>query len=201
MNMKDCISCVDKPCTDMDTRGYVIPDADINPADIRIIMIAESPPPDPADHFYATGMPFYLETTIQAFNEAGAPVRSMQDIIDLGVYITTAVKCAKTSHAISRETIARCSSLLNEELSLFPGARVYMLMGDVAIRAMNNILRKPYEKSIIPTGSTYKLRGQAYYAGDVKLFPSYTPAGKSFLIEKSKRRMVVEDIREALKIR
>jgi uracil-DNA glycosylase len=32
-----------------------------------------------------------------------------------------------------------------------------------------------------------------------KVFPSYTPAGKNFLIEKSKRRMVTEDIREAFK--
>jgi uracil-DNA glycosylase len=29
--------------------------------------------------------------------------------------------------------------------------------------------------------------------------PSYTPAGKNFLIEKSKRKMVAEDIREALR--
>jgi uracil-DNA glycosylase len=52
---------------------------------------------------------------------------------------------------------------------------------------------------MIPAGSTYKIRGQAYYCRDKRVFPSYTPAGKNFLIEKSKRRMVAEDIKEALK--
>ena len=54
-------------------------------------------------------------------------------------------------------------------------------------------------KKVIPAGSTYKIRGEAYYLGDIRVFPSYTPAGKNFLIEKSKRKMVAEDIREALR--
>ena len=65
---------------------------------------------------------------------------------------------------------------------------------------MNAIWKKQTGKKIIPPGSTYKIRGQVYYCGDKRVFPSYTPAGKNFLIEKSKRRMVAEDIREALKL-
>jgi uracil-DNA glycosylase len=75
-----------------------------------------------------------------------------------------------------------------------------MLMGDVAIKMMNDIWKEQTGKKVIPAGSTYKIRAQAYYAGDKRVFPSYTPAGKNFLIEKSKRRMVAEDIREALKL-
>jgi uracil-DNA glycosylase len=73
-----------------------------------------------------------------------------------------------------------------------------MLMGDVAIKMMNAAWKKRTGKRVIPAGSTYKIRGQAYYFEGKRVFPSYTPAGKNFLIEKSKRRMVAEDIKEAL---
>ena len=90
--------------------------------------------------------------------------------------------------------------VLEKEIALFPSVRVFMLMGDVAIKMMNNIWKKQIGKKVIPAGSTYKIRGQAYYLGDVRVLPSYTPAGKNFLIEKSKRRMVAEDIGEALEL-
>ncbi len=123
----------------------------------------------------------------------------IRDILDLGVYITTAIKCGKTQYAISSETTKNCSKLLEQEVALFPVARVFMLMGDVAIKMMNDIWKRQTGKRVIPAGSTYKIRGQAYYEGNRRVFPSYTPAGKNFLIETSKRRMVAEDIREALK--
>ena len=76
--------------------------------------------------------------------------------------------------------------------------KVYLLMGDVAIRALNNIARRAGEKRVIPGGSTYKLRGQDYRYQGKKVFPSYLQAGPSFFIEKSKRRMIAEDIAHAL---
>src|SRR5665647_2798933 len=59
-------------------------------------MISEAPPENQEDYFYAAGELFYLKTTLQAFNDAGISVSSMQDILDLGFYLTTAVKCSKT---------------------------------------------------------------------------------------------------------
>ena len=161
-------------------------------------MITEAPPYDVADYFYAEGNPFYLQTILQAFKDAGANVASMQDILDLGVYITTAIKCGKTQYAISNDTVKNCSRLLEPEMALFPNIKAYMLMGDVAIKMMNIIWKKRTGNRVIPPGSTYKIRGQTYYFKDKRIFPSYTPAGKNFLIEKSKRRMVTEDIKEAL---
>jgi len=64
---------------------------------------------------------------------------------------------------------------------------------------MNDVWKKRTGQRVIPAGSTYKIRGQAYSFDSKRVFPSYTPAGKNFLIEKSKRRMVAEDIREALR--
>ncbi len=200
MKINDKIRCIDFPCTDIDKSSHILPDKDINMKNTRIVMITEAPPNDKADYFYTEGNPFYLQTTLQAFKDAGADVTSLQDILDLGVYITTAVKCGKTRYAISNNTMKNCSRMLEQELALFANVKAFMLMGDVAIKMMNNIWKKQTGKKVIPTGSTYKIRGQAYYLGDIRAFPSYTPAGKNFLIEKSKRRMVAEDIREALKL-
>ncbi len=199
MKISDTISCPDFPCADTDKTGYAVPPVDIDPAGIKVLMITEAPPNDKADYFYAAGSPFYLQTTIQAFKDAGEDVTSMRDILDRGIYITTAIKCAKTGYAVAGDTMKNCAALLEREVALFPNLRVFMLMGDVAIRMMNSIWKKQTGQKVIPAGSTYKIRGQAYYQGDRRVFPSYTPAGQNFLIEKSKRRMVAEDIREAMK--
>jgi len=199
MKITDKIKCIEFPCTDIDENSYMMPSSDIAADKNRILMITEAPPNEKADYYYAEGNPFYLQTAIQAFKDAGENISSMQDIIDLGVYITTAIKCGKTRYAIAPDTIKNCSALLEKEIALFPNIKVFMLMGDVAIKMMNDIWKKQAGKKVIPAGSTYKIRGQKYYFEDKRVLPSYTPAGKNFLIEKSKRRMVAEDIREALK--
>jgi uracil-DNA glycosylase len=200
MKVNEYIKCVDLPCQDIDKNNCIFPYADIDTKKIKIMMITEAPPDDKADYFYAEGNPFYLRTTIQAFKDAGAKVSSMQDVLDLGAYITTAIKCSKKQYPISPDTMKNCSYLLEKELSLFPNIKVYMLMGDVAIRMMNDIWKKQTGKRVIPPGSTYKIREQAYYLQDKRVLPSYTPAGKNFLIEKSKRKMVAEDIKTALSL-
>ena len=200
MKISDDIRCVDFPCADVDEKSYIIPAVEIDPVKIKVLMITEAPPNDKADYFYAAGSPFYLQTTLQAFKDAGANVSSIQDILYLGVYITTAIKCGKTQYAVSPETMKNCSRLLAQEIALFPDVKVYMLMGDVAIKMMNGIWKQKTGKRVIPAGSTYKIRGQAYYYEDKRVLPSYTPAGKNFLIEKSKRKIVAEDIREAFKL-
>ena len=199
MRITDKIKCTDFPCTDVDKSSHIIPPVEIDPEKIKIITITEAPPNDKADYFYTSGSPFYLQTTLQAFKDAGADVSSMQDILNLGVYITTAIKCGKTQYAVSPATMKNCSQLLEKEISLFPNVKVFLLGGDVAIKMMNSIWKQKTGKRVVPAGSTYKIRGQAFYYEEKRVMPSYTPAGKNFLIEKSKRKMVAEDIREALK--
>jgi hypothetical protein len=77
MKVSDIIKCAAFPCTDVDKNAYKVPSPDINPANIKILMITEAPPNDKADYFYASGNPFYLQTTLQAFKDAGADVNSM----------------------------------------------------------------------------------------------------------------------------
>ena len=200
MNPSDKISCKTFPCSDIQKNAYQIPNLDIDPDKIKIVMISEVPPMDPKDYFYSSGNPFYMETTKQAFNDAGYPINSIIDILNLGVYITTAVKCAKTGSSISTDTIKECSFILEEELKLFPNVKAFILLGDVAIKSFNYISKRNTNKSTIPNGSTYKLRSQSFYYEGKRVFPSYIITGKNFLIEKSKRKMISEDIKNAFEL-
>jgi uracil-DNA glycosylase len=84
------------------------------------------------------------------------------------------------------------------ELALFPSVKSFLLMGDVAIRALNSIARRSGQGRVIPAGSTYKIRGREYTFRGARVFPSYLQAGPAFFIEKSKRKMIAEDIAAAL---
>jgi uracil-DNA glycosylase len=143
-------------------------------------------------------MPLFEQTTVQAFKDAGAEVKSIQDILGLGVYLTTAVKCGKTGYGIKASTIEECSHILEKELALFPNVQVFLLMGDVAIKAINYIAKRGGEGRVIPAGSTYKIRDREYFFRGKRALPSYLQAGPSFFIEKSKRKMIAEDIATAL---
>ena len=198
MNVSSHVKCIDFPCTDIVTTHYTIPSVEIDPARVEILMISEAPPQNADDYFYASDNPFYLQTTLQAFDQAGSPVSSMQDILNLGVFITTAVKCGKTGYSISSKTIKNCSELLEKEIDLFPNVKAILLMGDVAIKAVNYIAKRQTGKRVIPSGSTYKIRKDEYSYKGMRVFPSYLQTGKSFLIEKSKQKMIAEDIKAAL---
>ncbi len=200
MRASECVGCEAFPCADVERECYVIPDVDVEPSSISVMMISEAAPADSGDYYYANGDPLFGRTTVQAFNDAGADVSSMRDIVDLGVYLTTAVKCGKTGYGIKAGTIKECSHILQEELALFANVTAFMLMGDVAIKAINYIAKRAGEERVIPAGSTYKIRGREYFFRGKRAFPSYLQAGPSFFIEKSKRRMIAEDISAALSL-
>ncbi len=198
MKSSDYVGCEAFPCQDVRHDGYLVPDINLEPERVQLILISEAAPDNAGDYYYARGMPSFQTTTVQVFQAAGARVGSIQDILDLGVYLTTAVKCAKTGYSIQTGTIKECSLILEKELALFPNVQAFLLMGDVAIKAVNYIARRAGEPRVIPAGSTYKLRAGAYYFRSARAFPSYLQVGPSFGIEKSKRRMICEDIRAAL---
>jgi uracil-DNA glycosylase len=199
MRVSEYAGCSTFPCADVRHEGYLVPDVEVAPEGVRIVLISEAAPQARGDYYYAPGDPLFQQTTVEAFRDAGAEVSSIQDILDLGVYLTTAVKCAKTGYGIKAATINACSLILEQELALFPNVAVYLLMGDVAIKALNYIARRAGEGRVIPAGSTYKIRGEPYHFRGKRAFPSYLQAGPSFFIEKSKRRMIAEDIGAALR--
>lgn len=200
MRVSEYVGCQGFPCADVKHECYIVPDLDVKPDAVSIVMISEAAPANPDAYYYAKGDSLFQQTTVQAFNAAGANVSCIQDILDLGVYLTTAVKCGKTGYGIKAATIKECSLILEKELALFPDAKSFMLMGDVAIKAINYIAKRAGEERVIPAGSTYKIRGQEYFFRGKRAFPSYLQAGPSFFIEKSKRRMIAEDIAAALSL-
>ena len=199
MRVREFVACVGFPCGDVKHECYVVPNLDIDPQKISIILISEAAPASPSDYYYAAGNPLFAQTTVQAFQDAGAKVSSIQDILNLGVYLTTAVKCGKTGYGIETGTIKTCSFLLEQELALFPNVKAFLLMGDVAIKAVNEIARRAGQPRVIPAGSTYKIRGGEFTFQGKRALPSYLQAGPSFFIEKSKRKMIAEDIATALR--
>lgn len=200
MRVNDHIKCSSFPCADVRHSCYVIPSIDVNPVDISIILISEAAPADSGDYYYAEGNPLFQQTTVQAFRDAGAEVSSIQDILGLGVYLTTAVKCGKIGYGIKAGTIKECSQILEKEIRLFPEVKVFLLMGDVAIKGINYISKRRGEGRVIPAGSTYKIRSGEYFFRGRRAFPSYVQAGASFFIEKSKRKMIAEDIAAAMEL-
>ena len=200
MNISQHIGCKTFPCSDVNQTSYRTPDIDLQPEKISILLISESAPANSIDNYYAAGNPLFQQTTVQAFQDAGARVSSIQDILNLGVYLTTAIKCGKTGYGIQTGTIKECSHILEQELLLFPHVKVFLLMGDVAIKAVNEIARRSGQPRAIPAGSTYKIRGGEFYFQGKRALPSYLQAGPSFFIEKSKRKVIAEDIALALSL-
>ncbi len=173
---------------------------DISPSAIKAIMINEVVPSDPLQDFYGLPDADYLKTTIPLLQGAGAAVSSIQDILQMGIYITNAVKTPKTEYAIDKISIENSLPYLEAELSLFPNTKVIMLMGDVAKKAFNMITKKSTKKNAVPAVSTYKLRNSELYYKGIRVMPSYIMTGGNILIEKSKVAMATEDIAIMLEI-
>jgi hypothetical protein len=200
MRISDFVSCNGFPCMDVNKEAYYIPRVELDPGSIKAIMISEASPANASDNYYSEGDPLFQRTTVQAFGDAGLEVKSIHDLVALGFYFTLAVKCGKVGYGVGTETVKTCSRLLEKELYTFPNLRVIMLMGDVAIKAFNEVSKRRTGKRVIPGGSTYKIRSTPYFYGDIRVFPSYLQAGPSFFIERKKREMIAEDITGALRI-
>ena len=182
------------------TNSIYLNNIEIDPLTIKAIMINEVVPSDALQDFYGVPDADYLKTTIPLFQGAGAEVKSIQDILQMGIYITNAVKTPKTKYAIEKNSIQDSLPYLEAELSLFPNVKVIMLMGDVAKKAFNVITKKATKKNVVPTVSTYKLRTTEIYYNGIRVMPSYIMTGGNILIEKSKVAMATEDIATMLEI-
>ena len=180
--------------------GIYLNDIEIDPFTIKTVMINEVVPSDPLQDFYGASDADYMKTTIPLFQGAGTEVSSIQDILQMGIYITNAVKTPKTEYAIDKSSIENSLPYLEAELSLLPNLKVIMLMGDVAKKAFNMITKKSTKKNAIPAVSTYKLRNTEIYYEGIRIMPSYIMTGGNILIEKSKVTMATEDIATMLEI-
>lgn len=175
-------------------------DVIVEPETIQAIMINEVVPIDFDDDFYGKLDSAYMSTTIPLFLRAGIEVNSIHDILNLGIYITNAVKTPKSEYAVSKESIEKSLPALEREMQLFPNLKVVMLMGDVAKKAFNIISKKESGKNAVPCISTYKLRNTEIFYKGIRIIPSYIMTGQNILIEKSKFEMATEDIATMYKL-
>ncbi len=192
------LDCPDFPCADVHHGRFTLMQPPPSPTDVRLAVIAEAPPVDPDEWFWASGDPFFWQTARRAFAEAGLEVTSADDLPGHGIHLTTAVKCAKAGYGIAAATISDCAErILERELAAFPNLAAIALMGDVAIKSLNSIRRRRDGRRIVPAGPTWRIRGRYDWDG-ITVIPSYLFTGRSYLIEASKRTMIAEDLRAAL---
>jgi hypothetical protein len=196
----DLICCSAFPCADVRHAGNVQPDLPSHAENIRVVMISTTPSPDGANPATDYADPVVRAETLAAFRAAGYDVRTVEDIRSLGVYVTTAIKCPKLGYGIKPETIANCSVLLETELAMFPNVKSILLMGNTAIKAINEIAVRRYGTPAIPTGSSYKVKGHEYRLGDVSLFPSYPESGRNLSVEGDRNEVIAVDIRNAIEV-
>ena len=194
------ISKCSYPCNDIN-RDFIYPDFTGNDESISIVMISEAPPIEHSEYYYQSKDGAFFQTTQIAFNDAGYRIESYDELTNLGVYLTTAIKCSKCDYLVSSKTIKECAfRYLESELQRFINIKVIMCMGDFAIKAVNYIYRNNYGITPIKRGSTYKIRKEKFIFNGIRFIPSYTQTGGSFNIETSKRIMIAEDIKLALSI-
>jgi len=167
---------------------------------IKMIMISEAFPANSSDYFTGGESSKYLKNTNHVFGALGYPFVFFEDYLNHGIYLTTALKCTKKDYLVSSKTIENCSYLLEKEVDQFPNIKVMMLMGDFAIKAVNTIWKRKYKERVIPSGSTYKIRGEIFESKGIRFFPSYTQTRESFGIEKSKVEMISEDTKRAMEL-
>lgn len=114
MKVSQFIGCEGFPCVDVTLMSYINTGIDVEPAEISMVMISETAPANPDDYYYAAGDALFQQTTVQAFNDAGAVVSSIEDILNLGVSLTTAVKCGKMGYGIKTSTIVEYSLIFTD---------------------------------------------------------------------------------------
>ena len=185
----------------LDPNAMQFPDCELNPANIKVIMINEVVPKNPDDWFYSdTHDPENRRTAFGLFEGAGVQVKNMRDVLDKGIYITAALKTPKEGYTANPAIIKAQLPLLEAELALFPNLKVIMLMGDVAKKMFNMIVKSKTKKNLIPSVSTYRIRMNEYYWDNVRVIPTYIMTGKNLLIEKGKCGTISEDIGRMMEI-
>lgn len=192
--------CIDFPCTDVSHAGNVRPQLPARCDTIRVIMIGAAPPTVPASNGPGLATPITRTETIQAFKSAGFNVATSDDIRNLGVYVTTAVKCPKLGFGLKQDTLEACSYLLEAEIDMFPNVKSILLMGNTAIRAINEVARRKFGEPAIPIGSAYKVKGREYAFGEITLFPSYPESGRNLSVEGNRQDVIAVDIRNAIEV-
>jgi len=179
-------------------------DCTITPEKVKAIMIDEAPPKKPDDCWFSKSpKASFVRTTLGLFKLAGIDVNSIQDILDIGIYITTALKTPRDkTRPLKADEIKAHVPILDTELALFPNLKIIMLMGGTVIKAMNYITKADTGKNVIPAGDTYKIRGNVYEWAGKRVIPSAMMSNRTILSDEWKitRDNTIDDIRQMIEL-
>lgn len=166
------------------------------PGRVKVLLLTDAYPGDPAEHYvHQRDGTLPWENTRRIFGEAGIDLSSFQDLLDHGVMQEVCLDIPRPDK-ITADTYTTALPRLEQLFTDLPALRAVGLMGDVAIRAFNLWYRKETgsRRGLIPSIPTYRIHGQAFVWRDLHVFPTYLHTGGSFLIERSKQRMVAETV-------
>jgi hypothetical protein len=181
--------------------SVILPDIILDTARIRAVMINEVPPREKDDWFYSgTDDPGYTRSALSLFGAAGYAFGGIVDIINAGIYITTAVKSPKDGYVVDTEIMKLHMPLFDAELALFENLKVIMLMGDTAKKVFNMLTKAKTKKNVIPSGATYKIRNSEFFWQGIRVIPSYIMTGGNLLIEKGKCDVIAGDIKKMMEL-
>lgn len=124
MNIEEQLRQLSERETDMHFNNV-----EVNPEIIRAIMINEVVPSCPEDDFYGKPDAAYMSTTIPLFRKAEIEVNSALDILNKGIYITSAVKMPKTEYTVSKESIEEKSALSGKRTCIVSQCQGYYAYG------------------------------------------------------------------------
>ena len=83
--VNESVSCKTFPCAGAQHANYLLPNIEVAPERVSILLISESAPADSTDHYYAAGNPCFARPPCRR-SGCGAAVTGIRDILDLGVY-------------------------------------------------------------------------------------------------------------------
>ena len=83
---------------------YIVPEVEVTPEKIQMVMISEAAPRNRSDYYYQGRGSLFEQTTLQAFREAEIEADSLSRLVDRGVYFTTAIKCGKKGYIVKSAT-------------------------------------------------------------------------------------------------
>lgn len=161
---------------------------------VRLLLLTDGYPPDPHHHYiFSDPNTLAWQNTRGVLSALGVEAASFQQLLDRGILIVPSLDSVVPPKVMPPQ-IASAGDRLEALLGLLPNLAAIGLMGDVAIAAFNHMHKRLTGTRLIPAGSTYRLRCQDYFWGVVQVFPSYLYTGKSYVIERSKRKMIAEDM-------
>ena len=139
-----------------------LPDYDIDTDKVKGLIVHEDPTNTDDDYF-----------TVPYFINSGYCVDSVSDVLDLGIYMTSAIKNEKAGKNDETSAITTHMPLLWHEISLFKNLKAVILAGHMSIKTFNFLAKWKTGKSLIPGNTLSRMRQKEYAFKGIRIIPSY----------------------------